>query len=180
MAIFLSCEWCFSLRVIFNSVYSYVLITALQLQKMHLVLTLILFTVESISSTQITPSTSFFSSTSGSQLSKRAKTLLGVVGAILCLAIIAGMLFVIWQKKGFRFQGMPRFLFQPNSPEQEHDTAALSSNQQRDHLTKNQRTSLIPLIRNRNSSYRSQLSSAASSGTVLTYADGKYKTHHET
>ncbi|KAJ7336594.1 hypothetical protein OS493_011810 [Desmophyllum pertusum] len=90
--------------------------------------------------------------------------------------MIAIMFFLIWRKRYLKHQRLPIILQELNSPDEEHNGAPSPPVRLRNgHLTTGtQRESFIPLIQ-RNSSYRSQLSSSTSGGTILTYADDLFE-----
>lgn len=113
-------------------------------------------------------------STTSSTSNQRIKVIVGCVGAFLGVIIAVVILLLIWKRKELKHQGLPIILQESHSPDEECDSAPpLPVKLQNGCLpTAPQRDSLIPLIRKRNSSYRSQLSSSASGGTILTYADG--------
>lgn len=107
--------------------------------------------------------------------SQRIKVIVGCIGAFLGVIIAAIIIWLfIWKRKELRHQGLPIVLQESNSPGEQCDISPpLPVKLQNGHLSAvTQRDSFVPLIRKRNSSYRSQLSSSASGGTILTFADG--------
>ena len=109
----------------------------------------------------------------------RIKVIIGCIGAVIGVVAAIIIFFLMWKRKELKHQGLPRILQESNAPSEERDSAPpLPTNFQNGHSI---RDSLIPIIHKRNSSYRSQLSSSASGGTVLTFADGmlnKIINHH--
>lgn len=105
---------------------------------------------------------------------QRIKVIVGCVGAFIGVIAAVIIFLLIWKRKELKHQGLPIILQESNSPGEERDSAPpLPAKLQNGHLSAaTQRDSLIPLIRKRNSSYRSQLSSSASGGTIMTFADG--------
>lgn len=115
-------------------------------------------------------------STTSSMDHQRIKVIIGCIGTFIGVVAAIIIFFLIWKRKELKHQGLPRILQESNSPSEERDSAPpLPVKFQNGHT---QRDSLIPLIRKRNSSYRSQLSSSASGGTVLTFADGMLSYYH--
>ncbi|PFX31063.1 fibroblast growth factor receptor 3-like [Stylophora pistillata] len=113
-------------------------------------------------------------STSQSMASRQIRVIVGCIGAFMGVILLAiAVFFFKWKQKEKKNQGLPIILQEPNLPEEGIDgTPPLSVNFQNGHLVAStQRHSLLPLIHKRHSSYRSQLSSSASGGTVVTYAD---------
>ncbi|KAL9983803.1 hypothetical protein ACROYT_G006033 [Oculina patagonica] len=104
---------------------------------------------------------------------QRIKVIVGCVGAFIGVIAAVIIFLLIWKRKELKHQGLPIILQESNSPGEERDSAPpLPAKLQNGHLSAaTQRDSLIPLIRKRNSSYRSQLSSSASGGTIMTFAD---------
>lgn len=106
---------------------------------------------------------------------QRIKVIVGCIGAFVGVILLAVVVFFFkWRQKEPKNQGLPIILHEPDSPQEQIDgTPPLSVKFRNGLLTAStQRDSLLPLIHKRNSSYRSQLSSSASGGTVVTYADG--------
>ena len=106
---------------------------------------------------------------------QRIKVIVGCIGAFIGVILLAVVIFFFkWRQKEKKNQGLPIILQECNLPdEQNGSTPPLPVKLQNGHLSSaTQRDSLIPLIKKRNSSYRSQLSSSASGGTVVTFADG--------
>lgn len=107
---------------------------------------------------------------------QRIKVIIGCIGAFIGVVAAIIISVLIWKRKELKHQGLPRILQESNSPIEEHDSAPpLPVKFQNGHSL---RDSLIPLIHKRNSSYRSQLSSSASGGTILTFADGMLSCYH--
>lgn len=101
---------------------------------------------------------------------QQIKVIIGCIGAFIGVIAAIIIFLLIWKRKELKHQGLPRIRQESNVPSEERDSAPpLPVKFQNGHSI---RDSLIPLIRKRNSSYRSQLSSSASGGTVLTFADG--------
>ena len=115
--------------------------------------------------------TSTNSASSNEEPSQRTKVIVGCIGAILGLAVIAMMFFLVWRKRGLKHHGLPIILQESNLLNEGQDSVPpLQIKQQNGQLAVTQGDSAA--IRKRNSSYRSQLSSAASAGTVITFAEG--------
>ena len=116
-------------------------------------------------------STSTTHSTTSNMGQQRIKVIIGCIGAFIGVVAAILIFFLIWKRKELKHQGLPRILQELNSPteEQRHSALPLPVEFQNGHSL---RDSLIPIIHKRNSSYRSQLSSSASGGTILTFADG--------
>ncbi|RMX38498.1 hypothetical protein pdam_00015234 [Pocillopora damicornis] len=117
-------------------------------------------------------------STSQSMATQRIKVIVGCIGAFVGVILLAVVVFFFkWRQKEPKNQGLPIILHEPDSPEEQIDGTPLLSVKFRNGLltASTQRDSLLPLIHKRNSSYRSQLSSSASGGTVVTYADDLFE-----
>ena len=83
------------------------------------------------------------------------------------------MFFFIRKKRELKHQGLPMILQETNfMNDLQEGTSDVEFKQQNGQSATSQRDSLVAQVRKRNSSYRSQLSSAASAGTVITYAEG--------
>ena len=106
--------------------------------------------------------------------SQRTKVILGCIGAIIGLAVIAIMFSFVWRKRKMKHQGLPMILQETNLINEDQDCAAsLQIKQQNGQSTGTETDTLVAQVQNSNSrTYRSQLSSAASAGTVITYAEG--------
>lgn len=93
------------------------------------------------------------------------------------LVVLALLFFIVWKKRRLKQQGLPVILQETHlTNELAQDSAAhLDINQQNGYLEATQREPLVSLVRKRNSSYRSHLSSSASAGTVITYTEGMLK-----
>lgn len=126
-------------------------------------------------STQIPlSSTSTHPASNTLEVSQQTKVIVGCMGAIIGLAVIAFMFVIVWKRKGTMPQGLPVILQESNLNIEAQDSAPSPENKlSNGQLT--QRDSLVTLTRKRNSSYRSQLSSSASAGTVITYTDDLFE-----
>lgn len=109
-------------------------------------------------------------------LSQRTKVILGCIGAIIGLAVIAIMFFFAWRKREMKHQGLPVILQETNLINGEQGSAASLQIKQRNGQSAAMETdTLVAQVQNSNGrTYRSQLSSAASAGTVITYAEGMF------
>lgn len=126
-------------------------------------------TAVSVIPTTTTASTSKTHSTTSNIGQQRIKVIIGCIGASIGVVAAILIFFLIWKRKELKHQGLPRILQETNSTTEERDSALpLPVIFQNGHSL---RDSLVPLIHKRNSSYRSQLSSSASGGTILTFAD---------
>jgi len=107
---------------------------------------------------------------------QRIKVIIGCIGAFIGVVAAIIILVLIWKRKALKHPGLPRILQESNSPIEERNSAPpLPVKFQNGHSPRDSR---IPLIHKRNSSYRSQLSSSASGGTILTFADGMLSYYH--
>ena len=107
---------------------------------------------------------------------QRIKVIIGCIGAFVGVVAAILIFLLFWKRKELKHQGLPRILQESNPPIEERDSALpLPVKFQNGHSP---RDSLVPLIHKRNSSYRSQLSSSASGGTILTFADGMLSYYH--
>lgn len=126
-------------------------------------------TAVSVIPTTTAASTSTKHSTASNMGQQRIKVIIGCIGAFIGVVAAILIFFLIWKRKELKHQGLPRILQESNSPTEGHHSALpLPVMFQNGHSL---RDSLVPLIHKRNSSYRSQLSSSASGGTILTFAD---------
>ena len=127
-------------------------------------------------STTTAASTSTTHSTMSNMGQQRIKVIIGCIGAFIGVVAAILIFFLIWKRTELKHQGLPRILQESNSPIEKRDSALpLPVKFQNGHSP---RDSLVPLIHKRNSSYRSQLSSSASGGTILTFADGMLSCYH--
>ena len=82
------------------------------------------------------------------------------------------MFFFLWRKKGSKDQSLPMILQWTNVTNEVNNSKYSLQVQQQNGQTATSRDVPISQVQKRHSSYRSQLSSAGSFGTVITYADG--------
>lgn len=113
-------------------------------------------------------------SVSGSlKLSELTRVILGCIGGFIGLLVMLVMFFFVRKKIELKRQGLPMILQETNfMNDLQEGTSHVEVKQENGQSATSQRDSLVAQVRKRNSSYRSQLSSAASAGTVITYAEG--------
>lgn len=122
-------------------------------------------------------SVSTMDSVSGSlKLSELTRVILGCIGGFIGLLVMLVMFFFVRKKIELKRQGLPMILQETNFiNELQEGTSHVEVKQENGQSATSQRDSLVAQVRKRNSSYRSQLSSAASAGTVITYAEDLFE-----
>lgn len=100
-------------------------------------------------------------------MSQQTVITLGSLGAVAGLILIVFMIYIAWKKRGGgkMQQNLPVILQESNLMIEAEENVPPSP-------TYTVSNGQVAVARKRNSSYRSQLSSVASAGTVITYTDG--------
>lgn len=133
-------------------------------------------TVTTTSSSAFPATVAFFSTSSHTPvLSQSTKVILGCIGGIIAFILVVAMFFFIWRKKGSKDQSLPMILQWTNVTNEVNNSKYSLQVQQQNGQTATSRDVPISQVQKRHSSYRSQLSSAGSFGTVITYADDLFE-----